>query len=117
MPRVRRVVRRVVPLFGGVDRLRQLWLGCGACQTACPYDARHLAASEDGYFGSELNEYETVMYEAMPPMTVLRSWQPHRSSAPPAHSLLRRRHLPPFVAAPCGPPLCAFILIVRDIRH
>lgn len=92
-------------------------MGCGACQTACPYDARHLAASEDGYFGSELNEYETVMYEAMPPMTVLRSRQPHRSSALPAHSLLRRQHLPPFAAAPCGPPLCAFILIVRDIRH
>ena len=38
-----------------------------ACQTVCPYDARHLAASEDGYFGSELNEYEAVMYETMPP--------------------------------------------------
>ena len=45
-------------------------IGCGACQTACPYDARHLAASEDGYFGSELNEYEAVMYEAMPPATM-----------------------------------------------
>lgn len=31
---------------------------------------RHLAASEDGYFGPELNEYETVMYEAMPPATM-----------------------------------------------
>ena len=45
-------------------------IGCGACQTVCPYDARHLAASEDGYFGSELNEYEAVMYEAMPPATM-----------------------------------------------
>ena len=45
-------------------------IGCGACQTACPYDARHLAASEDGYFGSELNEYEAVMYTAMPPATM-----------------------------------------------
>lgn len=36
----------------------------------CPYDARHLAASEDGYFGSELSEYEAVMYETMPPMTM-----------------------------------------------
>lgn len=45
-------------------------MGCGACQTACPYDVRHLAASEDGYFGPELNEYETVMYEAMPPATM-----------------------------------------------
>lgn len=45
-------------------------IGCGACQTACPYDARHLAASEDGYFGSELNECETVMHEAVSPMTI-----------------------------------------------
>ena len=29
---------------------------------------RHLAASEDGCFGLELNEYKTVMYEAMHPM-------------------------------------------------
>ena len=41
-------------------------IGCGSCQTVCPYDARHLAASEDGYFGSELSEYEAVMYETMP---------------------------------------------------
>ena len=45
-------------------------IGCGSCQTVCPYDARHLAASEDGYFGSELSEYEAVMYETMPPMTM-----------------------------------------------
>ena len=41
-------------------------IGCGSCQAVCPYDARHLAASDDGYFGAELNEYETVMYDTMP---------------------------------------------------
>lgn len=45
-------------------------IGCGSCATVCPYDARHLAESEEGYFGPELNEYEAVMYEAMPKMTM-----------------------------------------------
>ena len=46
-------------------------VGLRRLPTMCPGDARHLAASEDGYFGSELNEYETVMYaEAVSLMTI-----------------------------------------------
>mgnify|MGYP000043190622 FL=1 len=33
---------------------------------ACPYGARYYRENEDGYFGTELNEYEAVMYTAMP---------------------------------------------------
>ena len=43
---------------------------CKTCMEACPYGARYLVQSEDGYFGSELNEYESVAYENMPKMTV-----------------------------------------------
>lgn len=42
--------------------------GCGSCVEACPYDARYLRESEDGYFGAELNEYEQVAYVNMPAM-------------------------------------------------
>ncbi len=45
-------------------------IGCGSCQTVCPYDARHLAESEEGYFGEQLNEYEELMYPTMPPATM-----------------------------------------------
>ena len=45
-------------------------IGCKSCMEACPYGARYLVQSEDGYFGSELNEYESVAYENMPKMTV-----------------------------------------------
>ena len=45
-------------------------IGCGSCQTACPYDARHLAESEDGYFGPQLNEYEEKLYPTMPKATM-----------------------------------------------
>lgn len=41
-------------------------IGCKSCIMACPYGARYYRENEDGYFGSELNEYEAVMYTAMP---------------------------------------------------
>lgn len=41
-------------------------IGCKACITACPYAARYYIESEEGYFGAELNEYETLMYPTMP---------------------------------------------------
>lgn len=43
--------------------------GCGTCVEACPYDARFVRQDDLGYFGEELNEYETVMYVDMPKMT------------------------------------------------
>lgn len=45
-------------------------IGCNSCMEACPYGARYLAMDEEGYFGEELNEYESVAYENMPRMTV-----------------------------------------------
>ena len=33
-------------------------IGCKSCIMACPYGARYYRENEDGYFGSELNEYE-----------------------------------------------------------
>lgn len=45
-------------------------IGCKTCMSACPYGARYYSESEDGYFGPELNEYEAVMYPAMPAGTV-----------------------------------------------
>ncbi len=45
-------------------------IGCKACIAACPYGARYYCESEQGYFGSDLNEYEEVMYAAMPQGTV-----------------------------------------------
>lgn len=44
-------------------------IGCKACIAACPYGARYYCESEQGYFG-DLNEYEEVMYAAMPQGTV-----------------------------------------------
>ena len=41
-------------------------IGCKACIAACPYGARYFRETEDGYFGSELNAYEEVMYPTMP---------------------------------------------------
>ena len=41
-------------------------IGCKSCIMACPYGARYYRENEDGYFGTELNEYEAVMYTAMP---------------------------------------------------
>lgn len=41
-------------------------IGCKACIAACPYGSRYYIETEDGYFGAELNEYESVMYEVMP---------------------------------------------------
>ena len=41
-------------------------IGCESFVGACPYQARSKAASEDGYFGAELNEYEELMYPVMP---------------------------------------------------
>ncbi len=38
-------------------------IGCGSCQTVCPYDARYLVETEEGYFGANLNEYEQVAYK------------------------------------------------------
>lgn len=45
-------------------------IGCKSCMEACPYGARYLVASEEGYFGANLNEYESVAYEGKPKMTV-----------------------------------------------
>lgn len=45
-------------------------IGCKSCMTVCPYGARYLVESEQGYFGADLNEYESVAYENMPKMTV-----------------------------------------------
>lgn len=44
-------------------------IGCGSCQTVCPYDARDIADTEDGYFGAQLNEYEEKLYPTMPVKT------------------------------------------------
>lgn len=45
-------------------------IGCQACVNACPYGARYYREDETGYFGEELNEYETLMYPTMPSGTV-----------------------------------------------
>lgn len=45
-------------------------IGCKTCMAACPYGARHFSEDENGYFGEALNEYEGVMYEAMPAGTM-----------------------------------------------
>ncbi|MBQ9954081.1 MAG: 4Fe-4S dicluster domain-containing protein [Eggerthellaceae bacterium] len=45
-------------------------IGCKSCMMACPYDARYYREDELGYFGEALNEYEAVMYPAMPKGTV-----------------------------------------------
>jgi molybdopterin-containing oxidoreductase family molybdopterin binding subunit len=44
--------------------------GCQSCITACPYGARYYRDNENGYFGSQLTEYETVAYAKMPVNTV-----------------------------------------------
>lgn len=49
---------------------KEVCIGCSSCMNACPYGARYLREDETGYFGEELNEYETVMYEVMPKGTV-----------------------------------------------
>lgn len=49
---------------------KDLCIGCRSCMMACPYEARYYRESEDGYFGAELNEYETLMYPVMPKGTV-----------------------------------------------
>ncbi|MFR1640272.1 MAG: 4Fe-4S dicluster domain-containing protein [Eggerthellaceae bacterium] len=43
-------------------------IGCKACIAACPYGSRYYRETEDGYFGAELNEYES--YTVMPQGTV-----------------------------------------------
>lgn len=47
-------------------------IGCQSCMKACPYGARYYIADGDGYFGSDLNEYEATVYDAkqMLPKTV-----------------------------------------------
>lgn len=45
-------------------------IGCKSCVSACPYGARYYTEDEAGYFGSELNDYEEVMYPTMPAGTV-----------------------------------------------
>lgn len=37
-------------------------IGCKACIAACPYEARYFIEGEEGYFGAELNPYETSAY-------------------------------------------------------
>ncbi len=41
-------------------------IGCKACIAACPYGSRYYREDEAGYFGDELNEYESLMYTVMP---------------------------------------------------
>lgn len=45
-------------------------IGCGSCQTACPYGARYLVAGNQGYFDNGLNEFESKKYEMHPEKTV-----------------------------------------------
>lgn len=45
-------------------------IGCKTCMSACPYGARGIWEEDGGYFGEELNEYETVMYAEMPKGTM-----------------------------------------------
>lgn len=45
-------------------------IGCQACVEACPYGARYYIENSDGYFGSELTDYEEVVYATMKPNTV-----------------------------------------------
>ncbi len=46
-------------------------IGCKACVAACPYGARYYREKvDDGYFGSQLNEYESAIYSEIPPGTV-----------------------------------------------
>jgi Fe-S-cluster-containing dehydrogenase component len=38
-------------------------IGCGACVVACPYQARFIPESSDGYYGEELTPYESRSYQ------------------------------------------------------
>lgn len=49
---------------------KETCIGCQTCIEACPYGARYYRADDMGYFGEELNEYESVMYVDMPKGTV-----------------------------------------------
>ena len=41
-------------------------IGCGLCVQACPYEARYVVSTADGYFGADLTEYEQIAAAGMP---------------------------------------------------
>jgi len=45
---------------------KEVCIGCRACMTACPYEARYFVDHEGGYFGPELTPFEAVKYGDKP---------------------------------------------------